>query len=69
MDDESRNPSYREFMRARRPQLFSDTLHVEVGEMDRRQFEFTCIRSQAERKRPRSRTSRGCWLKRSFART
>jgi hypothetical protein len=40
MDDESTNPSYREFMRARRPQLYSDTLHVEVGEMDRRQFEF-----------------------------
>lgn len=36
----SRNPSYREFMRARRPQLYSDTLHVEAGEMDRRQFEF-----------------------------
>lgn len=36
----SRKPSYREFMRARRPQLYSDTLHVEVGEMDRRQFEF-----------------------------
>lgn len=27
-------------MRARRPGLYSDTLHVEVGEMDRRQFEF-----------------------------
>jgi hypothetical protein len=40
MDKESRNPSYREFMRARRPQLYSDTLHAEVGEMDRRQFEF-----------------------------
>lgn len=40
MDDESRNPSYKEFMRARRPLLYSDTLHVEVGEMDRRQFEF-----------------------------
>lgn len=40
MDDESRNASYREFMRARRPELFSDTLHGEVGEMDRRQFEF-----------------------------
>lgn len=40
MDDEIRNPSYREFMRARRPQLYSDTLHAEVGEMDRRQFEF-----------------------------
>lgn len=36
----SAKPSYREFMRARRPQLYSDTLHVEVGEMDRRQFEF-----------------------------
>lgn len=40
MDDEGRNPSYREFMRARRPQLYSDTLHTDVGEMDRRQFEF-----------------------------
>lgn len=40
MDKESSNPSYREFMRARRPQLYSDTLHVEIGEMDRRQFEF-----------------------------
>lgn len=40
MDKESLNPSYREFMRARRPQLYSDTLHTEVGEMDRRQFEF-----------------------------
>lgn len=40
MDDEIRNPSYKDFMRARRPQLYSDTLHVEVGEMDRRQFEF-----------------------------
>lgn len=40
MDNESTNPSHREFMRARRPQLYSDTLHVEVGEMDRRQFEF-----------------------------
>jgi hypothetical protein len=40
MVDENRNPSYREFMRARRPQLYSDTLHTEVGEMDRRQFEF-----------------------------
>lgn len=33
-------PSYREFMRARRPELYSDTLDVEEGEMDRRQFEF-----------------------------
>lgn len=33
-------PRYREYMRARRPELYSDTLHVEVGEMDRRQFEF-----------------------------
>lgn len=40
MDKGSQNPSYREFMRARRPQLYSDTLHTEVGEMDRRQFEF-----------------------------
>ncbi|WP_156440999.1 hypothetical protein [Burkholderia sp. ABCPW 14] len=40
MNDENTNPSYREFMRARRPELYSDTLHVEVGEMDRRQFEF-----------------------------
>jgi hypothetical protein len=40
MDKESTNPSYSDFMRARRPQLYSDTLHTEVGEMDRRQFEF-----------------------------
>lgn len=40
MDKETTNPSYREFMRARRPQLYSDTLHAEVGDMDRRQFEF-----------------------------
>lgn len=40
MDNENANPSYRDFMRARRPQLYSDTLHAEVGEMDRRQFEF-----------------------------
>lgn len=33
-------PSYREFMRARRPELYSDTLSVEEREMDRRQFEF-----------------------------
>jgi hypothetical protein len=33
-------PSYREFMRARRPELYSDTLKVEENEMDRRQFEF-----------------------------
>jgi len=33
-------PSYREFMRARRPELYSDTLTVEDSEMDRRQFEF-----------------------------
>ena len=33
-------PSYREFMRARRPELYSDTLNVEEREMDRRQFEF-----------------------------
>lgn len=33
-------PSYREFMRARRPQLYSDTLNIEESEMDRRQFEF-----------------------------
>lgn len=33
-------PSHREFMRARRPELYSDTLKVEVSEMDRRQFEF-----------------------------
>lgn len=36
MDNENANPSYREFMRARRPQLYSDTLHVEVGEINRR---------------------------------
>ncbi|WP_124103685.1 hypothetical protein [Pseudomonas aeruginosa] len=40
MNDKNMKPSYREFMRARRPELYSDTLHVEVGEMDRRQFEF-----------------------------
>lgn len=40
MDESSNRPSYREFMRARRPHLFSDTLYVEVSEMDRRQFEF-----------------------------
>ncbi|MDP3922616.1 MAG: hypothetical protein Q8Q84_04495, partial [Hydrogenophaga sp.] len=40
MNTENVNPSYREFMRARRPQLFSDTLRTEIGEMDRRQFEF-----------------------------
>ncbi|HGX3311195.1 TPA: hypothetical protein ACNH8R_002220 [Pseudomonas aeruginosa] len=40
MNDKSTKPSYREFMRARRPEQYSDTLHVEVGEMDRRQFEF-----------------------------
>lgn len=33
-------PTYREFMRARRPELYSDTLNVEDSEMDRRQFEF-----------------------------
>lgn len=33
-------PSYREFMRARRPELYSDTLNVEESEIDRRQFEF-----------------------------
>ncbi|AUA58881.1 Uncharacterised protein [Achromobacter spanius] len=32
--------SYRDFMRARRPELYSDTVQVEVSEMDRRQFEF-----------------------------
>ncbi|MDQ0621017.1 hypothetical protein [Paraburkholderia graminis] len=31
---------YREFMRARRPELYSDTLRTESSEMDRRQFEF-----------------------------
>jgi len=33
-------PSYREFMRARRPEIYSDTLTIEDSEMDRRQFEF-----------------------------
>lgn len=33
-------PNYREFMRARRPELYSDTVSVEESEMDRRQFEF-----------------------------
>lgn len=33
-------PSYREFMRARRPEIYSDTVQVEISEMDRRQFEF-----------------------------
>ncbi|NIK00676.1 hypothetical protein [Xanthomonas cannabis] len=32
--------SYRKFMRARRPELYSDTLHADIGEMDRRQFEY-----------------------------
>lgn len=40
MDNESKNRSYREFMRVRRPELYSDTLHTEIGELDRRQFEF-----------------------------
>lgn len=35
-----KNPNYREFMRARRPDLYSDTLHIEESEIDRRQFEF-----------------------------
>lgn len=38
--DNPNKPSYREFMRARRPELYSDTLNVEESEMDRRQFEF-----------------------------
>ncbi|MDP3663022.1 MAG: hypothetical protein U1D41_12755 [Nitrosomonas sp.] len=33
-------PSFREFMRSRRPELYSDTLNVEESEMDRRQFEY-----------------------------
>lgn len=37
---ESKLPSFRDFMRARRPELYSDTLSVEESEMDRRQFEF-----------------------------
>jgi hypothetical protein len=36
----SKHPNYREFMRARRPELYSDTLKIEESEMDRRQFEF-----------------------------
>lgn len=40
MDKENNDQSYRNFMRARRPQLYSDTLHLEVSDMDRRQFEF-----------------------------
>ncbi|WP_323634580.1 hypothetical protein [Pectobacterium polaris] len=36
----SNQPNYREFMRARRPELYSDTLKIEESEMDRRQFEF-----------------------------
>jgi hypothetical protein len=32
--------SYRDFMRARRPELYSDTLVVEESSMERRQFEF-----------------------------
>lgn len=40
MDKENNDQSYRDFMRARRPQLYSDTLHLEVSDMDRRQFEF-----------------------------
>lgn len=48
---ESQNPpSYREFMRARRPEVYSDTVQVEVSEMDRRQFEFhlTSLTSRKE---------------------
>lgn len=33
-------PLYREFMRARRPELYSDTLTVEESESDLRQFEY-----------------------------
>lgn len=40
MDKQNNDQSYREFMRARRPHLYSDTLHLEVSDMDRRQFEF-----------------------------
>lgn len=40
MDKQNNDQSYRDFMRARRPQLYSDTLHLEVSDMDRRQFEF-----------------------------
>ncbi|KGG86694.1 hypothetical protein, partial [Comamonas thiooxydans] len=40
MDNRNSNPSYRDFMRARRPQLYSDTIHAEISEMDRRQFEY-----------------------------
>lgn len=40
MDKENNDQSYREFMRARRPQQYSDTLHLEINDMDRRQFEF-----------------------------
>lgn len=36
----SNQPRYRQFMRARRPELYSDTLSIEETEMDRRQFEF-----------------------------
>lgn len=38
--NKSGKPNYREFMRARRPELYSDTLNVEESEMDKRQFEF-----------------------------
>lgn len=40
MDNGIAKVSYRDFMRARRPELYSDTLHADVGEMDRRQFEY-----------------------------
>lgn len=41
MDKNEPGPvGYRDFMRARRPELYSDTLVVEESSMDRRQFEF-----------------------------
>lgn len=40
MKNTPNQPSYRDFMRARRPEIYSDTLNVEESEMDRRQFEF-----------------------------
>lgn len=37
---EQKQVSYSDFMRARRPELFSDTLVTEEGSMDRQQFEY-----------------------------
>lgn len=37
---QSKQPSYRDFMRARHPELYSDTLSLEESEMDKCQFDF-----------------------------